>query len=102
MLLAMPAAHGLFHKAIIQSGPGLRAVPRDRATALAKALLDELKITDAAALQAAPGDVIAETEYGGAIAAMIGRDNMVGTQFHPEKSQAVGLQLLQNFARWRP
>jgi glutamine amidotransferase len=47
-------------------------------------------------------DVLAETDYGGAIAAVVGRANMIGTQFHPEKSQAVGLQLLQNFVRWRP
>jgi glutamine amidotransferase len=47
-------------------------------------------------------DVLAETDYGGAFAAVVGRDNMIGTQFHPEKSQAVGLQLLQNFVRWRP
>lgn len=48
------------------------------------------------------GDVIAETDYGGAFAAVVGRGNMIGTQFHPEKSQALGLQLLQNFVRWRP
>ena len=48
------------------------------------------------------GDVLAETDYGGAFAAVVGRENMIGTQFHPEKSQAVGLQLLQNFVRWRP
>jgi imidazole glycerol-phosphate synthase subunit HisH len=51
---------------------------------------------------AARGDVLVETNYGGAFAAVVGRDNMIGTQFHPEKSQAVGLQLLQNFVRWRP
>ena len=48
------------------------------------------------------GDVLADTDYGGAIAAVVGRENMVGTQFHPEKSQAVGLKLLENFVRWRP
>lgn len=48
------------------------------------------------------GDVFATTDYGGAITAVVARENMIGTQFHPEKSQAVGLQLLQNFVRWRP
>jgi glutamine amidotransferase len=46
--------------------------------------------------------ILATTDYGGAVTAMVGRDNLVGTQFHPEKSQAVGLQLLANFLRWRP
>jgi glutamine amidotransferase len=47
-------------------------------------------------------DVLATTDYGGPIAAVIGRDNLVGTQFHPEKSQATGLRLIGNFLRWRP
>jgi glutamine amidotransferase len=47
-------------------------------------------------------DVIATTDYGGAIMAMIGRGNIAGTQFHPEKSQAMGLKLLSNFLRWSP
>ena len=50
----------------------------------------------------APSEVLATVEYGGAIAALVGRDNMVGTQFHPEKSQGVGLKLIGNFLRWRP
>jgi glutamine amidotransferase len=49
-----------------------------------------------------PRDVLATTEYGETLTAMIGRDNIAGTQFHPEKSQAVGLTLLANFLKWSP
>jgi imidazole glycerol-phosphate synthase subunit HisH len=46
--------------------------------------------------------IVAATDYGGPIAALIGHDNIAGTQFHPEKSQALGLGLIANFLRWRP
>ncbi len=46
--------------------------------------------------------VVAEAYHGGALTAALGRDNLVGTQFHPEKSQATGLRLIANFMAWRP
>jgi imidazole glycerol-phosphate synthase subunit HisH len=47
-------------------------------------------------------DVVATADYGGPITAVIGRGNMVGVQFHPEKSQKLGLALISNFLKWRP
>ena len=51
---------------------------------------------------AQPDTLLATTEYGGRITAVVGRDNLAGTQFHPEKSQATGLRLIGNFLRWKP
>lgn len=49
-----------------------------------------------------PELVAAETEYGGPVTAVVARDNIAGTQFHPEKSQKLGLRLIANFLKWRP
>jgi len=49
-----------------------------------------------------PADILATTDHGGALVAAVGRDNMIGVQFHPEKSQAYGLDFLARFLEWQP
>ena len=73
------------------------------------ALLDGIKPHDHAYFvhsfqlkTAKPETLLAVTDYGGPITAAVGRDNLAGTQFHPEKSQVTGLRLIGNFLRWKP
>ena len=64
---------------------------------------DHVYFVHSYAIQGAdPADVLATTDYGGPVPALVARDNRAGTQFHVEKSQQVGLRILANFLRWSP
>ena len=73
--------------------PVLRVLEADDHTYFVHSFQMELSNSDA---------LLATTDYGGPVTAAIGRDNMIGTQFHPEKSQAVGLKLITAFLEWQP
>lgn len=78
---------------------------RDRTHPLVAGLGDSPYVYFVHSYHLRPADdihLLATVDYGGPVTAMVGRDNLAGTQFHPEKSQSVGLRLLANFLRWRP
>jgi imidazole glycerol-phosphate synthase subunit HisH len=55
-----------------------------------------------AVMNAERGELVAETDYGGPVTAIVAQGNVAGTQFHPEKSQKLGIRLIANFLQWRP
>ncbi|MCI4662646.1 MAG: imidazole glycerol phosphate synthase subunit HisH [Neomegalonema sp.] len=77
----------------VASHPVFRDVPTGRHVYFVHSY--HMKTTD-------PSQTLASVDYGGPVTAAVGRDNLFGTQFHPEKSQHVGAKIIENFLEWRP
>ena len=75
---------------------------KDRVGSVGKVIPDGLRGGRAVLAAQRPQDVLALTEHGGPVTAMVAHGNVAGTQFHPEKSQKLGLKLITNFLSWAP
>lgn len=80
----------------------LRAHPVCANIALGKDGLDAYFVHSYHMVPTDPSNILCVTDYGGPVTAMVARDNLIGTQFHPEKSQQLGLSLIGNFLNWWP
>ena len=91
------SAHGLEHAQHAEDPPAARGYSARAATGLHAYFVHSYELKPAQR-----DDLVAQADYGGPLTAIVGRDNMVGTQFHPEKSQRLGLALIANFLKWTP
>ena len=73
-----------------------------RASRPARAGSTPISCTPITSCRRATDALVATTDYGGPITAFVAKDNVAGSQFHPEKSQKLGLALIANFLKWKP